>query len=924
MNRSMLLTLCAFVLGTACLTRPADAGVPNDERPDEPIVDVYISTGDNHFLGASLAIDSEPALIDTFDFFKEALNVRRVYWRGLQELTTLATLHKREENFRYATAVDWFEHLLVEKNLEPLAAKLAHERGLEFWGVGTLGDWGCRPDTPGFNDFPWFWESTLRLEHPEWVPVDKYGYRKQGGTIELAYPEARKALVDLHTRLAVEAGYDGVILLSYVENFSQRFQDEFGYSEPIVKEFKRRYGIDIRHEPFNKYASRSDWYRLRGEYVTQYLRELKQSLSEHGIELGMFINPRTPRKPGVWATLPHEYWTLGNIHFDVDAWVRDGIVDDLVVMGASARTSQMRTLDELLYLTRETPVDISATTSSPFAPGWGPYYAKGVPLVIALGEDEHYFLRGGLERQGPEALESGDEWEIMMLLSQVIAGETKVPSAKIVPLLEHERVIMRRLAVHALGVLGDPAMVPRIEAMLDDPENGVRCKAMQALRYNNRPETADAIFRALERHGVHPLHEMARDTLARIRPFPLETMRQAMQHEDPVVRTTAIRAFRFMGPKDADVPTLVGHLDDSHRYARYAAAFALGQVRDSEPAVAALIAALQHEDPAVANRAATSLEDVVRRGGAVAEQQRSHILDALVGRFSELGDGYDGSDAEWGYRPVGNAILAFGPDGEAALERLSRQSQDKRLAELAWRVLTIREKSGPNAFNVITEEQAEEGFRKRPIWLKTTRIPRLNATFEEPAFNDVQTHVGDPHVLVGRWGGFAEPAPTIDDEQAHSGERSLRLVRGSNAVAAYFANPIDNAVDYEAVLWVYRDQDDSSMLIQGKGREPALGDEWSVYLMPDGRLNLRQMQTQQWIDTGLRIPSRQWTPLRVVVSRARGEYTAALGAEEATATFANQWLPLRTQGGVYRMDFVAQGTEGNVTHIDDVAMIERP
>ena len=81
--------------------------------------------------------------------------------------------------------------------------------------------------------------------HPEWVPVDRSRLVRQGGPIELAYPEARRALVDLHMKYVRRDGYDGVAFLTYVENYSMRFQDEFGYNEPIVKELPLEYAVEM-------------------------------------------------------------------------------------------------------------------------------------------------------------------------------------------------------------------------------------------------------------------------------------------------------------------------------------------------------------------------------------------------------------------------------------------------------------------------------------------------------------------------------------------------------------------------------------------------------------------------------------------------------------------------------------------------------
>ena len=105
-----------------------------------PSLDVYISTGDNHWLGDSLAVDSEDSIEDAFDMFKNVLGIRRVYWRGLEEAAWANTAHVREENFRYATFHKWSRYLIKDLNIEKMVTDIAHKHGMKLWAVSTLGD----------------------------------------------------------------------------------------------------------------------------------------------------------------------------------------------------------------------------------------------------------------------------------------------------------------------------------------------------------------------------------------------------------------------------------------------------------------------------------------------------------------------------------------------------------------------------------------------------------------------------------------------------------------------------------------------------------------------------------------------------------------------------------------------------------------
>lgn len=688
---------------------------------EEYSVDCYISAGDNHWLGQSLAVDSEKSIYDALKMLKDVFNTKTFYWRGMQEAAWTRTLNFRKENYLYAGAFKWFEHLDNDKKIEQTVTRIAHKMGIEVWGVSTLGDWGSPADTPGFNDFPFCFESKLRIDHPEWVPVDKYGYRCQGGTIELAYPEARKALVELHTQLAKEAGYDGVSLLTYVENFSLRFEDEFGYSEPIVQEFKKRYGIDIRSQEFTKSASRFMWYKLRGEYVTKYFQELKESLNKEGIKLGVFLDPVNPNFPMTWATLPHTHPTIGKMYMDINTWVRKGIIDRLHVFGGVPADQILKTTEDLIWLTKEVPISVSICTSNPYGNQWDEIKQKNVKTIITLGEDVQYFMRSNIPEQNDNVLLNGSIYERMRFLSQVVEGKSTANSDLIIPLAKYDNVIMRRLSLLALGKLKDPKAVLAIENALTDDEIGVKCAAIRALSDNSRPESIQAILRMLEKNPYHPLKQMCRSYLHRMRPFPKnELIDAALNNPVDEVRTTAFRILKYyhIGTSDELVEVFKKGLEDISAYARFSSTMALGKFVNNKEVVDLLIASTDHFDPVVQDRAAVSLGEMMVRKDKAAMAASENIIAVLKTLFMKFKDGSSRSDKEWGYRSVGNALMDCGNEGIKILEVFTKQEEDKRLAELAWRVLSYKEKAGPNKFNLITEKENDVLFNNRPAFLE--------------------------------------------------------------------------------------------------------------------------------------------------------------------------------------------------------------
>lgn len=713
-------------------------------------LDVYVSTGDNHFLGSSLPIDSPASIAVTFDLFRDVQRARRVYWRGLEEACWLRTMTLREENPRYASLWRWMQELYAAHHPDILAVKAAHERGMEIWGVGSLWDWGAPADTPGFGDYPFAFESRLRLEHPEWSPADRHGVRRQGGPIELAYPEARQALVQLITEETFRAGYDGITFLTYVENYSLRFQDEFGYSDPIVQDFRKRHGIDLRRESFRRGASREDWMRLRGTYVTAFLRELRAALAARGVKLGMIVNSNDPRQPQSW-NVPQLMLTAGRHHMDVDTWVREGLVDALLIYGNNSPAAVTKAIEDLRWLARGTSTEVSFMTSSPFGEGWRPCQADGVPTVLAVSDDAQHLERGFVPAQTKEALRASTLPQRLRALQQAVAGQLSATVEELRPGLASPNLIERRLTLQALGKSKSPEAVPLLEAGLNDPENGVRCLAALALGETHGADSGTALLQAVARHGNHMLRECAIIALRRLKPLPVGALREAaLQSPSGAVREAATRTL-LVHASPALIPVFRQALQDADRFPRFAAAEALGNLPASPEAVEILLAHLGHADPAVANRCAVSLGKIAAAGRPETASLQPRIEEGLLAAFRRHGDS-GLPDAEWGWRPVGNALLSCGPEGAAALRRLRDQRENFRLAELAWRVVDLRQ--CPNTFSEVTEPENEAAIKLRPQPPRSLRVDPAQG-------NDANDGESAPVKSIARALALAGPGDTV-------------------------------------------------------------------------------------------------------------------------------------------------------------------
>ena len=94
-------------------------------------------------------------------------------------------------------------------------------------------------------------------------------------------------------------------------------------------------------------------------------------------------------------------------------------------------------------------------------------------------------------------------------------------------------------------------------------------------------------------------------------------------------------------------------------------------------------------------------------------QFRARALKSATTFFRQYGTGCVRSDKDWGWRIVGNTLKDyFETEGKAALDQLMQQKEDQQLADLAWRVVYLKQEDG---FTPITEEQEREAHLKHPF-----------------------------------------------------------------------------------------------------------------------------------------------------------------------------------------------------------------
>ena len=137
------------------------------------------------------------------------------------------------------------------------------------------------------------------------------------GFLSPAYPEVRDYWLG-HVRECLDAGVDGVDIR--VQNHNKCLEwERYGFGPPVVREFKRRHGIDITTQPFSAARHRA----LLGEFYTAFVTQASTLVRSHGKRLQVHIGPEEMLRA------PHRHYM--NLHWDWEGWIDRGLVDAITI-----------------------------------------------------------------------------------------------------------------------------------------------------------------------------------------------------------------------------------------------------------------------------------------------------------------------------------------------------------------------------------------------------------------------------------------------------------------------------------------------------------------------------------------------------------------------------------------------------------------
>lgn len=899
---------------------------PRPAQPDEAI-GVYVSNGDNELLYTSPPVDSVAAIDDFLDIIQKVYHAKRLYWRGAQIEQIVNHSVRRTESRSHGEWIEWMDYLLNDAGTIAYAVAAARKRGLEVWAVAALLDHGGAAHVGAGKGYgPMIVEAKLRVEHPEWVPIDRYGIRRMSGPICLAYPEARRALVELFTEIAVKAGYDGLLFHTYAEQFHARFDDEFGFNEPIVKEFKRRFGVDIfaNDKPYDLNAMA----HLRGEYLTALVRELRTALAGHGIKLGLMLDSVTPHYPQRWGI--SDMRVTGRLIVDWPRYLEESLVDCLWV---NYNGPQHETVNNVLTTVEsaKSACEVVMMHSDHFPPEYQHFRTRGVSRVVPGGYQ--HFQWGYLEPQPVTALDGDDFIAKLSVLHQMSAGQTAFDAGRVIKATHDPRPYVRRMAVDVLGELGQdtPAAKAAAEACLQDPENCVRTYAVRALTKIGDSSSMDRIYETLVERGTYMLKNVAA-------PWSLQTLPvertpellRGLRSPHEAVRAAALDACRSGALRPDTVTTVVDLTSDPSFDIRWRAARVLGRYPSSADAKAALVKLLDDPRPVVRSMAVLQVGSQYRTGTRWVGPEHLDMVRKLTAMFAAYGDNSTSPDASWGWRCVGEALSKLGPRGEQALRQFLTQRSDKALADCAWDVLFVT--LNPYKFVKTTPEEAHRGYLEHPTVKPTgappppplaepAMMPYLVQDFEQRASSDDQKQpFADGRRESGRWHTLSKEFPDVrvtTGKRDGADNRYARLIRGRGLLEGGRIDYLLSSHRAQARLDLLRETSDSDLAVLFTCE----ADRWrgsTLQVQVDQAGVLKYMDAERrWHATSAKVEPGQWITLELDVDLATRTYSLMLDSGSGSSPQAER-VAFRAEHPLNLLILYPNAPADNRTGIDNV------
>lgn len=398
-------------------------------------------------------------------------------------------------------------------------------------------------------------------------------------------------------------------------------------------------------------------------------------------------------------------------------WIKEGIVDEIWVQLAGFN-DQKRTLDMILKEVEGTKVKLTVRTPDPLSSKWQTYIERGVsPVAVITWPNNNGIEKYSLDLTSEQSLTAHD-WKLrLQTLEDVIDKKLIIKSNLIAKLSKDPNVLVRRKCMLALGSLEDPKYISIIEQGLSDPESSVRVAAAGALKDINNLSSVSKILKSVSIYPDFPFKIAASNTLSNIKYFGIiDSLKNGSNNPCIWVREVCVRAISGnsnITPSSRYV-VLRSKINDSSEdyrirwWALEGLTSMIPLLSNEEFSIA--VQDIQNILTEQSNPALTiqACEVIKRMSSRLPSDKKQTILKILSTLFSNYGDGCKSSDAAFGWRPIGNTMVALNPYGKLELEKFLNQKNDKWLAWLAYEVLYLKQDrtSENTGFNLVNESDA--------------------------------------------------------------------------------------------------------------------------------------------------------------------------------------------------------------------------
>ena len=302
-----------------------------NKRKDQNCNLVSVSWGDHLVFGEGDGrLASPSAARRRMQKWKEDLGAGTVLWRCTRDKIKGRYSQARGHRHFYQSrgeAAPWDAYQLVPE--------MAHAFGMKALLYVTLFDEGWPLLPKKIREVSYHnkmhcqhvsWQSDFSRSNPDYILTDRTLKHHQWGVLCLAYDEVRCHFIKRYQRLLEAGDFDGLFVCLRSQSRPADFADQFGFNRAVRDDFLKRYGKDIWTEDFDTAA----WRKLLGEYLSVFLMALKDSLKSGHLLLGV----GAPR--GDILGPP-----LGNTTLQWRSWVKQGIIDLLIIDQNSSRCPSM-------------------------------------------------------------------------------------------------------------------------------------------------------------------------------------------------------------------------------------------------------------------------------------------------------------------------------------------------------------------------------------------------------------------------------------------------------------------------------------------------------------------------------------------------------------------------------------------------------